>query len=166
MPASTQINSDKNSEIVLSSTVDSTGTTYITVLTGNLLKTDNSTQIGTYLATKTCTKDTNNNVWSKFEYNFQIGPNAGIPSGSIDFTLNYYNETTFTSNPSENIGSYTNGLNAPVSTDAYCNQVGYVTKTKSSSQFRTYLFNWPLPVVNYTNAFNSLPQPSVAPLPN
>jgi hypothetical protein len=174
MPAQFTLYSDKNSEILVSSVQDVIGyaSTYTTVLTGNVLNAaSNSNKIGDYIVTKVASQDASGNVWSQFDYSFQItSPNDGIPTGAISFTLNMFNQTSFSSNPSETIPSgsssvtLTNGLTSAISTGAYCNQFGYVQKTKSASNFRTYAFTFPQLVASYTNVFDSLPQPSVAPL--
>jgi len=52
------------------------------------------------------------------------------------------------------------------STGEYANQVGYIEYVKDSTKIlakETCYF--PQPILTYTNAFNSLPQPSTAPLP-
>lgn len=62
---------------------------------------------------------------------------------------------------------YTGIVNTAESTGEYANQTGYYKYYKKDSEYNSYKYEvfFPLPIVTYTNAFNSLPQPSTAPLP-
>jgi hypothetical protein len=64
-------------------------------------------------------------------------------------------------------GTYTYQLNSTSSSGEYAAQVGYATsiRNKKDNLNDVTTINFPLPIVTYTNAFNSLPQPSTAPLP-
>jgi hypothetical protein len=63
-------------------------------------------------------------------------------------------------------GIYRDIVNPSQSTGEYANQVGYEIYVKDSTKtFGSFTFYFPLPILTYTNAFNSLPQPSTAPLP-
>jgi hypothetical protein len=63
-------------------------------------------------------------------------------------------------------GVYINIVNPSQSTGEYANQVGYLEFNKDSTKtFASLTFKFPQPILTYTNAFNSLPQPSTAPLP-
>ena len=62
-------------------------------------------------------------------------------------------------------GTYTLNYN-PMSTGDYANQVCYAQFTRDNSQqYDKIIVNFPLPILTYTNAFNSISQPSTAPLP-
>lgn len=64
-------------------------------------------------------------------------------------------------------GVYKFNINQSESSGEYANQVGYIEYIKDSSKiFAKQTVYFPLPTVTYTNAFNSLPQPSTAPLPS
>jgi hypothetical protein len=64
-------------------------------------------------------------------------------------------------------GFYKSVVNTSLSTGEYANQVGYRETVKDASKnFVKNTVYFPLPTVTYTNAFNSLPQPSTAPLPS
>jgi hypothetical protein len=64
-------------------------------------------------------------------------------------------------------GFYKSVINTSLSTGEYANQVGYRETVKDvSKNFVKNTVYFPLPIVTYTNAFNSLPQPSTAPLPS
>jgi hypothetical protein len=62
---------------------------------------------------------------------------------------------------------YTGVVSTNESTGEYANQTGYYNYYKTDSEYNSYKYEvfFPLPIVTYTNAFNSLPQPSTAPLP-
>ena len=64
-------------------------------------------------------------------------------------------------------GTYIFQVNSAFSSGEYQGQVGNATFTrnKKSGLNDVTVINFPLPIVTYTNAFNSLPQPSTAPLP-
>ena len=64
-------------------------------------------------------------------------------------------------------GTYTYQVNSTLSSGEYAAQVGYATSIRNSKDNLNdvTVINFPLPIVTYTNAFNSLPQPSTAPLP-
>jgi hypothetical protein len=64
-------------------------------------------------------------------------------------------------------GFYKSVVNTSLSTGEYANQLGYRETVKDvSKNFVKNTVYFPLPTVTYTNAFNSLPQPSTAPLPS
>jgi len=175
MPSSFTLTSDKTSEVVISSQTVSNGSTgtITTVVTGNVLSSSSGSnkEIGKYIVTKVTSLDTAGNIWSDFNYTFQItnSSNGIYPTGSINFVLHYYNQTNYASNPTETIpsggsASFTNGLLSAVSTGQYCNQFGYVVKTKNSTNIRSFSFTYPQLIAGYSTAFDNSPQPSVAPL--
>jgi hypothetical protein len=89
----------------------------------------------------------------------------------IQASFAFFNQTTSGENPSEIIPAgqtsvtVTGGINQASSTGQFCNQLGYVVKTKDETRYRQYDVYFPEQVVTAKNVFNSLPQqPSVAPL--
>jgi len=65
-------------------------------------------------------------------------------------------------------GIYNYQVNSALSSGEYAGQVGYAVSIKNQKDKLNEVttVNFPLPTVTYTNAFNSLPQPSTAPLPS
>jgi hypothetical protein len=92
---------------------------------------------------------------------------SGFPYGDdniLSFTFTYVNKVDLT-NYQLIEGTYT-GVSNACSSGEYANQVAYSQFTIDNSQkYDKIIVNFPLPTVTYTNAFNSLPQPSTAPLP-
>lgn len=64
-------------------------------------------------------------------------------------------------------GTYTYQINSTLSSGEYSGQVGNSTfvRNRKDGLNDVNIVNFPLPILTYTNAFNSLPQPSTAPLP-
>jgi hypothetical protein len=170
MPAQFSFYSDKNSETVLSTTT-SGSSTYTSVISANLLASaSSSTPIGSLIVTKSNVTDPSNNIWATFKWCFKFNNSNAIsvPPNELVAVYEFFNQTTAGSNPSENIpaggsGTFTGSINN-ASSGEYQNQFGYVIKTKDQSAFRRYDVYFPQLVANYTNVFNSLPQPNVAPL--
>ena len=92
---------------------------------------------------------------------------SGYPYGDdniFSFTFTFFNKLDFTTGLLVD-GTYT-GISNAYSTGEYANQVAYGQLIRDSSQkYDKETVNFPLPTLTYTNAFNSLPQPSTAPLP-
>lgn len=163
MPSQFTFYSDKMSETIVST--ESYGMTVVTNMTANVLSSpNNNTQMGTLFIKKINTLDNNKNVWSEFEYKIKLD------SGIVIFNFNYFNQTTTGENPTELIPAgkdsvvLTTGLLSSSASGIFCNQFGYVNKTKNASQFRQFDVYFPQMVCSYTNVFNSLPQPNTAPL--
>ena len=101
---------------------------------------------------------------------------SGFPNGDdniLSLTTTFVNKLTDSSLPilkEDSLlilkeGTYTLNYN-PLSIGEYANQVCYAQFTRDNSQtYDKVVVNFPLPILTYTNAFNSLPQPSTAPLP-
>jgi hypothetical protein len=95
---------------------------------------------------------------------FKFNENSGYPYGDDNILVvnhtrvNKRNGDVFIKN------IYRGSVNTNESTGEYLNQTGYYTYYKEDND--KYEVFFPLPTVTYTNAFNSLPQPSTAPLPN
>jgi hypothetical protein len=64
-------------------------------------------------------------------------------------------------------GTYIYQVNSTLSNGEYSGQVGNSTfvRNRKDGLNDVNIVNFPLPILTYTNAFNSLPQPSTAPLP-
>jgi hypothetical protein len=126
-------------------------------------------RIGTNTSIYTVTISANNNDnIATLQAFFVFNEYAGVPYG--DENVLVVNYTTVNkidvSNLTLKIGNYTTALNSNLSTGEYANQVGYREYFKTVTKlFNEFIFYFPLPTVTYTNAFNSLPQPSTAPLP-
>jgi hypothetical protein len=92
---------------------------------------------------------------------------SGYPYGDdniFSFTFTIFNKLDFTTGLLVD-GTYPSNSNA-CSTGEYANQVAYAQLIRDSTQkYDKVTVNFPLPTLTYTNAFNSLPQPSTAPLP-
>ena len=110
--------------------------------------------------------DDDNNITSVTIYD-RFNELAGVPYG--DDNILVLNGTRYGDKYINNIikdGVYINIVNPSLSTGEYANQVGYLTFTKDSKKpFASLTVVFPQPILTYTNAFNSLPQPSTAPLP-
>jgi hypothetical protein len=109
------------------------------------------------------TKD--DNITAVTSY-YKFNEFAGVPYG--DENILVVNSTRFNDfiNRKLKDGIFRPIVNPSQSTGEYANQVGYAKVTRDSSKvFESFEFKFPLPILTYTNAFNSLPQPSVAPLP-
>lgn len=166
MPSQFTFYSDKNSETIVSTETYKmiNGMTVVTNMTANVLSSpNNNTQMGTLFIKKTITLDNNNHIWSEFEY--KIKHEHGI----IIFNFNYFDQTTTGENPTEIVPNgnsvvLTTGLLSSSASGMFCNQFGYVNKTKDATQFRKFDVYFPQLIASYTNAFNSLPQPPHSPL--
>jgi len=92
---------------------------------------------------------------------------SGLPNGDDNILVvnntrvNKISGDTFIKN------IYKGVVNSFESTGEYANQVGYYIYYKTDAIYNSFKYEvfFPLPTVTYTNAFNSLPQPSTAPLP-
>jgi hypothetical protein len=91
---------------------------------------------------------------------------AGVPYGDNNIlvtTMTRYNDIKNTILVD---GVYNIIVSQSESTGEYANQVGYIEYVKDSTKiFVKQTLYFPQPIVTYTNAFNSLPQPNTAPLP-
>lgn len=173
MPANFKFYVDKASEqVVVISTSDSNATTQVSApVLGSEDKTD---IIGTLFAIKIWNKDAYGNEWANSQWYIQFFDNSGLPTNStLKLFDALFNQTTGKENPTETIPVdqtsvvVTGSVDPLGSTGEFLNQPGYFNKTNySTKSFRLYEVYFPQAVVTYTNAFNSLPQPSVAPLPN
>jgi len=94
--------------------------------------------------------------------------NSGLPYGDANILIvSFSNSTNLLNNASSQDSSYSQQVNPILSTGEWSGQIGYENATidKTNPKISKHEFNFPLPIVTYTNAFNSLPQPSTAPLP-
>lgn len=173
MPAKLKfyVNEDNEQAVVIMMTSDTNATTQVSIPV--LGSEDDTDIIGTLFTIKTWNKDAYGNEWVTFEANIQFFDNSGFPTNStLQLNFTFFNETNGTINPTEVIPYgktsiiATGSVNSLVSSGEFLNQSGYCNKTIiSTSPFKLYEVYFPQAVVTYTNVFNSLPQPSVAPLP-
>jgi hypothetical protein len=173
MPANFKFYVDKASEqaVVIMMTSDTNATTQVSAPV--LGSEDDTDIIGTLFAVKTWNKDAYGNQWATFEWYVQFFDNSGLPTNStLQLSFTFFNQTTGVENPTETIPAgqpsivVTGSVNSLGSSGEFLNQSGYCNKTDySTKSFRLYEVYFPQAVVTYTNVFNSLPQPSVAPLP-
>jgi len=93
--------------------------------------------------------------------------NSGFPYGDDNILVISATNVNKTVNGDLIDGTYTYQLNSTSSSGEYAAQVGYATsiRNKKDNLNDVTTINFPLPILTYTNAFNSLPQPSTAPLP-
>jgi hypothetical protein len=96
--------------------------------------------------------------------------NASFPNGNdnvLVFEATYIDSIDLSpSNFGLLDGYYKSVVNTSLSTGKYANQAGYRETYKDSTQdFVINKVYFPQPILTYTNAFNSLPQPNTAPLP-
>jgi len=98
-------------------------------------------------------------------YNFN--EKSGLPYGDANILITSQSIGNYYVNGKKPEGDYYEQVNSTLSTGEWSGQVGYVKQNKknANSISNKYEFNFPLPIVTYTNTFNSLPQPSTAPLP-
>lgn len=93
---------------------------------------------------------------------------AGVPYGDNNILVSSSTQYNKFSRDGKfiNDGNYIQNLASDQSSGEYANQVGYIERVvdsvKGLDKHKVY---FPLPILTYTNAFNSLPQPSTAPLP-
>lgn len=133
-----------------------------------IYNTDNlkTTQIiGSYTAMYTSVSNPDD-LFTSTQNIIKFFENSGLPYGDDNILVT----TSTKSNKVENNividGKYTLIISANESTGKYANQVGYNSYTKDSSKiFIKHDVYFPLPILTYTNAFNSISQPSTAPLP-
>jgi hypothetical protein len=180
MPASFTCYVNKASEVIVDSsselpiTLNGKG---ITLVSAPILGSKHDSDvIGTMMISKLYTEDNIGNKLATFTYTLKFNADSDLPSSPFSdvlcLTEKLYNNFTIpeNGNPSENIPAgessvvLTGAVNQFESSGEFCNQFGYFNKTKDLTQFRTYEVNFPQLVASYTNVFNSLPQPSVAPL--
>lgn len=127
--------------------------------------------------TKECTKQIGAGFTQAYAHNFdadsaQYGntfikffENSDLPYGDDNILVlsgTFFNK--YSQNGSVD-GTYTHQVNSALSSGEYSGQVGYAQTVKKNGSNDATTINFPLPTVTYTNAFNSLPQPSTAPLP-
>lgn len=93
--------------------------------------------------------------------------NSGLPYGDDNILVISGTNVNKTVNSDLIDGKYIYQINSAFSTGEYQGQVGNATFTRNmqSGLNDITIINFPLPILTYTNAFNSLPQPSTAPLP-
>lgn len=93
--------------------------------------------------------------------------NSGFPYGDDNILVISFTNVNKTVNGDLIDGTYTCQLNSTSSSGEYAAQVGYATFTRNtqSGLNDVTIINFPLPIVTYTNVYNSLSQPSTAPLP-
>jgi len=93
--------------------------------------------------------------------------NSGFPYGDDNILVISGTNVNKVINNSLIDGTYTYQVNSALSSGEYAAQVGYATsiRNRKDNLNDVTVINFPLPTVTYTNAFNSLPQPSTAPLP-
>lgn len=173
MPANFKfyVNNASEKSVVIMMTSDSNATTQVSAPV--LGSEDDTDIIGTLFAVKTWNKDAYGNELSTFEWYIQFFDNSGLPTNStLKLLFTWFNQTTGVENPTEKIPNgqtsvvYTGSVDSLGSSGEFLNQSGYCNKTNySTKSFRLYEVYFPQAVVTYTNVFNSLPQPSVAPLP-
>ena len=177
MPAQFTFYTDKFSEVVVDSRV-SFGKTGVIVVSCNLFRSDtNDTVDGRLLITKSFTTDVDGTIVATFEYTAKFNEASGLPSAPFTdvlcFTTKLYNNITIPQNfniteiipPGQTSVQITCAIDQFLSTGEFCNQFGYVDIiTNSNTIFKQYNVYFPLLVAQYTNAFNGLPQPSIAPL--
>jgi hypothetical protein len=93
---------------------------------------------------------------------------SGVPSGDNNILVTSTTQYNKFDEDGKVIkdGNYIDCVASEQSTGEYANQVGYVERVVDSVKgiVKSRLV-FPLPILTYTNAFNSLPQPSTAPLP-
>jgi hypothetical protein len=130
---------------------------------------ENAKIIGTSTNIYTLTVNSKNDNVCTFNAFIEFNETSGVPYGSNNILvwsntfINNINPVTFLSY----YAIYNFPLNTNLSTGEYANQVGYREYIKlEGSLFWKNIIHFPLPTVTYTNAFNSLPQPSTAPLPS
>lgn len=98
----------------------------------------------------------------------KFSSNSGLPNGDDNILVgNLTTNNKFTSGSGLANGTYYQQSNTFLSTGEWSGQTGYATITRDSTKtYDKVDVQFPIPVVTYTNAFNSLPQPNTAPLPN
>lgn len=119
---------------------------------------------------------TENNIHSWGESNFttyssnllKFFENSGLPYGDDNILVsNLTTNNKYIPGSGLLDGTYIQQVNTFLSTGEWSGQIGYATITRDSTKiYDKAEVNFPLPVVTYTNAFNSLPQPNTAPLPS
>ena len=127
---------------------------------------ENAKVIGVRTIIYTQTTDADDIVTSTTNYT-KFYENAGVPYGDNNILVT--NNTRYNKYTDYILkdGIYTNIVNQNESTGEYANQIGYLNYEKDSTKiFNKGTYYFPLPTVTYTSAFNSLPQPSTAPLPS
>jgi len=162
---------------IASTTYPSDPSANITITSGHATllsqpNSDPSSVIGSVFFTKSYNYDLCGNTISTFVWDFNFDGSGGFAAGNVQSQFYFFNQASYSNgNPTEIIPSGQTSvtvqgiLNGNLSTTCFANQYGYVIKTKSStSNYRRYDFYYPQAVMTYTNVFNSLPQPSVAPL--
>lgn len=177
MPAQFSFYTDKASEVIIESQVTPDSKSGVMLISSNLLSSkDDTNSIGRLLITKSFATDLDGSLVADFTYTAKFNSSSGLPSSPFSdvlvFTTKLYNNITIPAsfNPTEIIQpgqtsvQLTGAVNQFNSSGEFCNQFGYAVKTKDTTNFRKYDVYFPQLVANYTNVFNSLPQPSVAPL--
>jgi hypothetical protein len=127
----------------------------------------NNNVIGSVTDTGTFVRNPSGDIIVNTNSYIKFNELSGFPYGDdniLSCTFTYVNKVDLT-NSQLLEGTYTGASNS-CSTGEYLNQVAYSQFTRDNSQkYDKVTVNFPLPILTYTNAFNSLPQPSVAPLP-
>jgi hypothetical protein len=182
MPASFTFFVDKASEKVLQTTYGIVENTWYTLVEVDVLNDDPHANsglkhhqvIGSMIIEKQTVIASHDNVWAEFNYAivFNEGNPMNLPAGDVlALSFSFFNQTTTSENPSEIIPAgetsvtLTGGVDSNQCSGEFLNQFGYCEKVKDeTTSFRKYSVFFPQLVASYTNVFNSLPQPSVAPL--
>jgi len=106
------------------------------------------------------------NIQAFTSTSYKFNENSGLPFGNDNILVV---DSKFWNGVINNITTF--GIKiASISTSStgeFANQTGYEEYIKDGKKiFAQTTIYFPLPIVTYTNAFNSLPQPSTAPLPS
>lgn len=178
MPAQITFYADKSSEVIVESQLTPDGKSGAYIISSDLLSSrDDASSIGRLIINKVFATDLDGSIVADFTYTVKFSANSGLPSSPFSdvlvFNTKLYNNVLIppaSKNPTEIIQpgqtsvQLTGGVVTSQSSGEFCNQFGYAVKTKDLTNFRKYDVYFPQLVANYTNVFNSLPQPSVAPL--
>ena len=128
---------------------------------------ETSVIIGNYTVIYTSILNENEDLITTSQAFTKFFENSGVPYGDNNILVTNITRVNKVFNRVVADGVYQFKMNGSLSSGEYANQIGYDTYIKDSTKiFASHTIYFPLPVVTYTNAFNSLPQPSTAPLPN
>jgi len=180
MPAQTSFYTNSDQEIVLSSTEVSASFNSIIVtaiVTSPIYSSmECTTKVGTFLCTKQVTSvngaTSGEGLFATFSWQFQFseGNILQLPANELDATFNLAGSVVILPNPTELLPlgassqTYNGSANSAHGNGEFLNQFGYLVKTKyATSPVRKFDVYFPQLIAQYTNAFNSLPQPSLAP---
>ena len=109
--------------------------------------------------------DSNNNVYNYGNMFIKFDNNSGFPNGEDNIlVLSSTSVNKFDKNNESVDREFTQQINQSLSTGEYSGQIGYSDTSRRNGVVTRNVY-FPQPILTYTNAFNSLPQPSTAPLP-